>query len=57
MKDLLSLSAGNILAIGLACDERVDILVNGTPKFRGSLCASSKNKLAVEIECPASGCE
>jgi flagellar motor switch protein FliM len=59
MKDLLSLSVGKILTLGPAFDENWDILVNGTPKFRGTVRVSPKNQLAVVLEgaASASDCE
>ena len=54
MKDLLTLSAGKVLTIGPAFDETWDILVNGTPKFRGTVCVSPKNQLTVVLEGAAS---
>lgn len=49
MKDLLNLSAGDIFTLRPAFDETVDILVNGTPKFRGALAVSAKNSRTVIV--------
>ena len=54
MRDLLNLSVGKILTLGPAFDETWDILVNGTPKLRGSVCVSPKNQLTVVLEGAAS---
>jgi flagellar motor switch protein FliM len=50
MRDLLNLSAGDIFTLGSAFDETVDILVNGTPKFRGALTASPRKSRTVVLE-------
>jgi flagellar motor switch protein FliM len=50
MKDLLNLSAGDIFTLGPAFDETVDILVNGTPKFRGVLAASPRRTRTVVLD-------
>jgi flagellar motor switch protein FliM len=55
MKDLLSLSVGKILTLGPAFDETWDILVNGTPKFRGAVCVSPKNQLTVVLDGASDG--
>jgi len=57
MRDLMNLSAGQIITLGSAFDETWDILVNGTPKFRGAVCVSPKNQLSVVLEGAASDCE
>jgi flagellar motor switch protein FliM len=49
LKDLLSLVPGDIFAFGPAFNENVDILVNGTPKFKGTLGVSRKNTPVVVI--------
>ena len=50
MRDFLNLSVGDIFTLRPAFDETVDILVNGTPKYKGALATSSKNSLTVVVE-------
>lgn len=50
MRDFLNLSAGDIFTLRPAFDETVDILVNGTPKYKGALAASPKKSLTVVVE-------
>jgi flagellar motor switch protein FliM len=49
LKDLLSLSAGDVFSFGPAFNETVDLLVNGTPKFKGTLGVSRKNTKVVVL--------
>jgi len=48
--DLLTLSPGDVFVLGPEFDGTVDVLVNGTPKFRGALGVSAKNRLTVALE-------
>lgn len=48
--EFLNLSVGDVFVLGPAFDETVDILVNGTPKFRGALGVSRKNRQTVLLE-------
>jgi flagellar motor switch protein FliM len=50
MKDFLNLAPGEVFALGAAFDETVDVLINGTTKFRGALAVSPKNSRTVVIE-------
>jgi flagellar motor switch protein FliM len=50
LKDLLNLSVGNVLTLRPGFDEKVDVLVNGTPRFKGVLVASPHNTRTVAIE-------
>jgi flagellar motor switch protein FliM len=50
MRDLLNLSAGDIFTLGPAFDETVDVLVNGTPKFKGALAVSARKSRTVVLE-------
>lgn len=57
MRDLLNLSVGKVLTLGPAFDETWDILVNGIPKFKGTVGVSAKNQLSVVLEGEASDCD
>jgi len=48
--DLLNLSPGDVFLLGPTFNESVDVLVNGTPKFRGTLGVSSKERRTVILE-------
>jgi len=50
LRDLLSFSPGDVLMLGPEFDGEVDILVNGTPKFTGSLGVSPKNRQMVVLK-------
>jgi len=50
LKDLLNLSVGDIFTLRPGLDETVDILVNGTPKFKGLLAVSAQNSRTVVLE-------
>jgi flagellar motor switch protein FliM len=50
LKDLLSLSAGDVFSLEPGFDESVDVLVNGRPKFKGFLAVSARNSRTVVLE-------
>jgi flagellar motor switch protein FliM len=50
LRDLLALSSGDIFTVRPGFDETVSILVNGTPKFKGTLAVSAKNSRTVVLE-------
>lgn len=50
LRDLLNLSIGDVFLLGPTFDETVDVLVNGTPKFRGVLGVSAKNRRTVVLQ-------
>jgi len=54
MQDFMNLAVGDVLALP-GFDETADILVNGTPKFRGSLSVSRKNRQTVVLGPPVFG--
>jgi flagellar motor switch protein FliM len=47
LADLLNLATGDILSLSPGFDEPLDILVNGTPKFKGVLASDAKKRVAV----------
>jgi flagellar motor switch protein FliM len=47
--NVLTLSPGDVFVLGPEFDGTVDIRVNGTPKFTGSIGVSPKNRLMVEL--------
>jgi flagellar motor switch protein FliM len=49
LRDLLGLSVGDVVILP-GFDETVDVLVNGTAKFRGALRVSQNNRRAVAIQ-------
>ena len=49
LTDLLNLKAGDLIDLGIECDHRGSLLVNGVPKFRGEVTADGL-KQAVIIE-------
>lgn len=49
LTDLLNLRAGDLIDLGIECDQRGSLLVNGVPKFRGEVVADGL-KQAVIIE-------
>ena len=49
LKDLLNLSVGSILTLTPGFDKPVDVLVNGTPKFKGLLTVGDNESRAVVV--------
>jgi flagellar motor switch protein FliM len=50
LKDLLNLQAGHLLNVGIPCDHRATLLVNGARKFVGEIIALETHKQALVIE-------
>jgi flagellar motor switch protein FliM len=48
--DLLALSAGDVIGLGVASDRPIDVRVGGTLKFKGRLGVSGRGRLGVRIE-------
>ncbi len=50
LKDFLDLTPGDVFTLGPAFREKVEVLVNGTAKFRGSLASSPAHTLTVIVD-------
>lgn len=53
LKDLLNLQTGHLLNLGIPCDNRATLLVNGVAKFKGEIIALEAHKQALVIDSTA----